>query len=184
MRFNHRIPAILLVALIVLTATWLGLVAWAAEKPAVADGSAKPNPDEAGAPPAHTTENLEGKVVWLNEALKRRYGVKTETSLAESAVALETADGKLYPIVGDTRGKAFMVDKRLRDMPVELAVRRYKDLPLVQVMRVYHVKPEGKSEVDYWCDLCAIPMVILKQCECCQGPTRLRERPAKDDASK
>ena len=47
---------------------------------------------------------------------------------------------------------------------------------MVQVVRVYVLKPDGKYELDYWCDICSIAMYELKPCECCQGPTRLRER--------
>jgi len=126
--------------------------------------------------PKHTTETLRGKVVWMGEALKRRFDVKTDEHAAEAMVVLETPAGELHPIVPDQRGRAFMIDPRLRDIDVELNVRRYQGSPLVQVMRIYHVKDDGRYEVDYWCDICAIPMYILKQCECCQGPTRLRER--------
>ena len=90
--------------------------------------------------------------------------------------ALETAAGDLLPIVPDTRGRAFAIDQRLRNVDVELLVRRYAGVPMIQVIRLYFVKPDGRYQVDYWCDICAIPMFILKDCECCQGPTRIRER--------
>jgi hypothetical protein len=100
--------------------------------------------------------------------------VSTEPEAAETAVALETPDGQLMPIVADTRGRAFMVDPRLREVDLELLVRRYAGVPMIQVIRVFQNRPDGKYEIDYWCDVCAIPMTILKACECCQGPTRLR----------
>jgi hypothetical protein len=123
---------------------------------------------------AFTTQTVRGKVVWLDEGLKRLYGVTTEPDAAKSAVALETSDGQLMPIVADTRGRAFMVDPRLREVDLELLVRRYAGVPMIQVIRVFQTKPDGKYEIDYWCDVCAISMTILKPCECCQGPTRLR----------
>jgi hypothetical protein len=53
--------------------------------------------------------------------------------------------------------------------------------PLAQVIRVLKRQPGGRLvEIDYWCDICSIPMFTLKPCECCQGETRLRERPVKD----
>ena len=133
--------------------------------------------------PAYTTLSLRGKVVFTAEALKRRFGIKPEVSLAESSVCLETTGGELVPIVPDTRGKAFMVDERLRKMDVELLLRRYQGSPYVQTIRVYHVKPDGKYGVDYWCEKCAISMAILKECECCQGPSELRERKADEGAT-
>jgi hypothetical protein len=131
------------------------------------------------------TETLRGKVVWLDEAMQRRYGVVTEPAAAKTAVALETPEGNLIPLALDTRGQAFAVDPRLRDVDLELLVRRYVGSPLAQVIRVRKRTPQGLKELDYWCDICAIRMYILKDCECCQGPTRLREEPvdpADDDA--
>jgi hypothetical protein len=132
------------------------------------------------AAPKYSTERLRGKVVWLEDALKRRYGVSTEPDAAKTSVVLEMSDGTLLPIVPDTWGRAFAVDKRLRDTQLELLVRRYEKVPLVQVIRVMRPTNSGLLELDYWCDVCAIPMHILKPCECCQGPTRLRERPVEE----
>ncbi len=144
-----------------------------------APGSGDPKVAAGGTkPPARqfTTETYRGKVVWLDEALARLYGIAGEPDAAHTAVALEMADGQLLPIVADTRGRAFAVDERLRNVEVELLARRYAGVPMIQVIQLYFVKPDGRYLVDYWCDICAIPMAILKACECCQGPTRLRER--------
>lgn len=154
----------------------LGLLA-AAPGGATAERTEAAAENKSPAARPYTTESVRGKVVWLGEALQRLYGVTTEADAAESVVALETPAGKLLPIIPDTRGRAFAVDERLRGEPVELLVRRYRDVPMIQVIRVYRVKPEGLFEIDYWCDVCAIPMFILKACECCQGPTRIREQP-------
>ena len=119
---------------------------------------------------------LRGKVVWLSEALERLYGVSTEPDAAETTVAIETDAGHLQPIVPDTRGQSFVVDGRLRDIALELPVRRYQGVSWVQVIRVLSRRADGLYEIDYWCDICAIPMYILKPCECCQGASRLREQ--------
>ncbi len=128
----------------------------------------------------YTTETVRGRVVWLEEALARGFGVTTEPSAAETTVVLETAEGRLLPIIPDVRGRAFVVDSRLRNVDLQLLVRRYTDAPMIQVIRVFRPKDDGLYELDYWCDICAIPMFILKDCECCQGPTRLRERPVEE----
>jgi hypothetical protein len=144
------------------------------------DSNAKsPATGKTETPPSrpYTTETVRGKVVWLDEALKRLYGVTTEAEAAETAVVLETPEGHLLPIIPDTRGRSFVVDSRLRNIEVEVLARRYEGVPMLQVIRLFHVKPEGLFEIDYWCDTCAISMFILKACECCQGPTRLREQP-------
>jgi hypothetical protein len=123
-----------------------------------------------------TTEMVRGRVVWLDEALGRLYGVATDPAAAETAVMLESPDGRLLPIIPDVRGRAFGVDARLRNIDLELLVRRYAGVPMIQIIRVFQRKADGLYEIDYWCDICAISMFILKPCECCQGPTRLREQ--------
>lgn len=123
-----------------------------------------------------TTESLRGKVVWLAEALERRFDLKTDDDASHAVAALENADGQLSPLLKDARGRAFYIDDRLRGIEVELSVRRYRGSPMVQVVGVYTIKPDGKYELDYWCDVCSITMYELKPCECCQGPIRLRER--------
>ena len=149
----------------------------AADRTPPAQGAPDPAARASQASPGkHTTETLHGKVVWLSDALQRRYGIQTDPATEKNLVVLETTDGQLHPLVLDTRGRAFLVDERLRDVDVELLVRRYSGAPLVQVIRVHRIKPAGTYELDYWCDICSIPMVIQKPCDCCQGATRLRER--------
>jgi hypothetical protein len=123
----------------------------------------------------YTSETLRGQVVWMADALRERFGIQTDDDVAHAVVALEEAGGRLHPLLKDTRGRSFHSDERLRGIELELLVRRYAGSPAVQVVRVYAIKPDGKYQVDYWCDVCSIAMYELKPCECCQGPTRLRE---------
>lgn len=144
----------------------------AVDTPAISDKQdAKPK-----AEPKHTTETLRGRIVWLGEALKERYGIESDADAAQSQIALATTDGRLVPIVKDNRGRGFWIDPRLRDFDLELTVRRYEGSPVVQIVRVYSIREGRAYELDYWCDTCSIPMYELKDCECCQGPTRFRER--------
>lgn len=124
----------------------------------------------------YTNESLRGKVVWLAEALDRRFGLKTDDDTLHAVAAMECADGQLQPLLKDARGRAFYSDERLRGVDVEVSVRRYRGAPMLQVVRVYLLKPDGKYEVDYWCDVCSIAMYEPKACECCQGPIHLRQR--------
>lgn len=148
-----------------------------------AESTTKPAADEhsrdrkPAAEPKHTTENVRGRIVWLAEALKERYGISTDDDAAHSQIALAAIDGRLYPIVKDNRGRGFWIDPRLQDFDLELTVRRFEGSPLVQVVRVYSIHDGERFELDYWCDICSIPMYELKDCECCQGATRFRERP-------
>lgn len=137
------------------------------------DAASKPHP------PYHN-ETYRGKVVWLADALERRFQITTDPDVRHSMVALETPEGTIHPIVKDVRGRGFMVDERLRGVDMELYVRRYEGSPMLQVIRVYTLRDGHKYELDYWCDVCAIVMFEKKQCECCQGPNRIRERLVKE----
>lgn len=131
---------------------------------------------EPDAKPAYTTQSLRGRVVFMAEALERLHGVKSVADAKENTLALETPQGKLYPLVEDKRGHSFRLDKRLMNTPVELLVRRHKGSPAIQVIRIYTLEEGQRWLVDYWCDICSISMFELKPCDCCQGPTRLRKR--------
>lgn len=125
----------------------------------------------------YETFSITGRIVWLNEALERRFGIRAVPEARQQMLALETEDGQLFPIAEDIRGRAFRVDERLRRLnPCELLVRRYRGSPVVQIIRVYEISGGKKFELDYYCDICAITMFELKACDCCQGPVRLRRR--------
>ncbi len=164
--------------------TWLigiALVSWPLSPQAQEVPSKPPRqPVAAAAKPAakvkYRTQAMRGRVVWLNEALKRRYGIGTVPEAAQRVLALETAQGQLLPIVEDIRGRAFRKDPRLRKMDVELLVRQYVGSPQLQIIRVYAHEKGKKVQIDYWCEICAIAMYELKACDCCQGPIDLRRR--------
>lgn len=143
---------------------------------------ATPVPAQRAAPPPalvapkYATETLRGRVVWMAEALAKRFGIASVPEARERVLAVETTDGRLIPLVEDVRGRSLRVDERLRHMELELVVRRYEGSPLVQVVRLYAIHADGKYELDYWCDICAITMFEKKPCDCCQGATELRER--------
>ena len=138
-------------------------------KPAVEKSTKKPEPRK---------ELFAGKVVLLQDALKKR-DIEVADEMKSQAV-LETKTGELIPIAADWRGRAFFQDQKLRDRPVEIVGYRRPGVPYLQALVVYFFDKKGKrEEFDYWCDICAIPMYEIKDCECCQGPSRHRYRPAK-----
>ncbi|MDX1946442.1 MAG: hypothetical protein SFU86_13665 [Pirellulaceae bacterium] len=130
-------------------------------------------------PPPFTLETYRGQVGFLAEMLEKKYGVTSVPEAKDKIIAIQTADGRLVPLVENIRGRAFRRDDRLRNPEVELLVRRYAGSPAVQVIRVYEIAPDGKYEIDYWCDICAIAMYELKDCECCQGEIALRRTKVK-----
>lgn len=121
-------------------------------------------------------ELFSGKVVLLQEVLKRR-GVKSFEEF-QSQVVLETNDGELIPIVPDWRGRAFFQDERLRERRVDLVGTRTKAAPYLQVLMIFLFDEKGTRQyMDYWCDVCSIPMYEIKPCDCCQAEIRFRLQP-------
>jgi len=126
--------------------------------------------------PAFTVETHRGHVVFLAEAQEKRTGVPVVSEARERVLALETAKGELIPLLEEVRARAFRRDERLRKMEVELVARRYRGSPFVQIIGVAEIAKDGKFEIDYWCEVCAIAMFEQKECECCQEPNVLRRR--------
>lgn len=143
-----------------------------------ATSKAKPPAEKSAKKVEPRRELFSGKVVLLQDALKRR-DIKVAEEMKLQAV-LEMKSGELIPIAADWRGRAFFQDKKLRDRPVEIVGYRQPGIPYLQALIVYFPNKKGdREEFDYWCDICAIPMYEIKDCECCQGPSRHRYRPAK-----
>ncbi len=126
--------------------------------------------------PVVKKELFTGKVVLLPEALKRR-GVRSYDEM-KGQVVLETETGELIPIVSDWRGRALFQDERLRNRKVELVGTRQPGVPYLQVLMIFTFSDAGVREyMDYWCDICSIPMYEIKPCDCCQADIRLRFQP-------
>ncbi len=136
--------------------------------------------DEAGdqQTPLRRYENLliSGKIVWLADAMQRLFGVPTVSEARKRMLALETDDGKLFPLAEDLRGRSFRKDERLRQEEITLLARRYEGAPVVQVVRIFERDGNQLRELDYWCEICAIAMFEDKPCDCCQEPIELRRR--------
>ncbi len=161
---------------------WLWILVIHASLAAGVARSAEPDPAGRQKPAAEAPFELvylRGHVVFLSDALQKKYGIKSVPESQQQVLALQSKDGSLVPLVEDLRGRSFRRDKRLREMEVVLMARRYEGLPMLQVIRVYRVERKKVFEVDYWCEICAIAMYELKACDCCQGDIELRQRPAR-----
>jgi hypothetical protein len=106
--------------------------------------------------------------------------VTVDPDAAKWVICIETPSGELVPIVKDFRGRGYHLDPKLHEFDWEMSVRRHAGSPFAQIVRTFVHKEGKRLEFDYWCDICAIPMYELKECECCQGPIRFRFREAND----
>ena len=118
-----------------------------------------------------------GQVVRMHDGLQQ-LGVKSYPEELREQVALLTPEKTLLPILPDWRGRAFYQDERLRGRSVELVGYQRPGVPYLQVLAIYAFDSDKKRQfVDYWCDICSIPMYEIKPCDCCQQDIRLRFQP-------
>lgn len=126
-------------------------------------------------PPSHAVV-LAGDVIELTDALKAK-GLVADAEPIAKQVVLRDKDNTLTPLLCDDASRALFADRRLRDRPVELSVRRVASLPYVQVL-TFQVVVEGKARTpEYFCEVCTISVRYPQICPCCQGPMELRMKP-------
>lgn len=140
-------------------------------------GPAPARPTPPSSPPKEAVfreETFRGKVVPYREALQRRAGIALVGDWANGLLALETATG-LLPILPTEGARIFYHDPRNLGRPMQVVARTYTDTPGLVVVGVHSLKGDQLHEVYYWCEVCSIRMLYLKDCDCCQGPLELRE---------
>jgi hypothetical protein len=132
---------------------------------AAAPRSAKPGPT-----------SFTGKVVPLAD-LVARAGLRLDSDAAPHWLALVTADGKVYPLIKDDRGRLFFKDKALLNRPMRITGRLLPGSQMLGVIAAHSLIKGKPHEVFYWCDICSIRRGEKQICECCGGPMVLREEP-------
>ena len=111
--------------------------------------------------------------------LLEKAGAKLDADAAPLWLALETDDGKVYPLVKDDGSRMFFKDAKLLNRPMLLTGRLLLGTNLLQVVQVHSYIKGEVHEVYYWCDVCSIRRNEKKICECCGGPMELKEEPVK-----
>jgi len=168
---TNNLPGSVLGLVLTLAIVSLPMIASADEELPAAENDEAPNPE-------FVVQSVHGKVVWYELALEQRLGVKSVVDQELMHLALQSQDGELIPLIEDLRGHAFRTDPRLRQMEVELLVRRYRITSGLQVLKVHEIRDREKLRIDYWCDICSIAMFETGPCSCCQEDNRLRKRAA------
>lgn len=119
---------------------------------------------------------LRGKVVELSAVLKAE-GLSADAEPVAKQVVLQAADRSVVPLLSDDASRALFLDKRLRDRPAELHLRRIAGLPFVQVVS-FQVEEDGRMRTpEYYCEICTISVRYPQICPCCQGSMVLRMKP-------
>jgi len=119
---------------------------------------------------------LKGTVVELTAALKPT-GLTVDVEPIAKQVVVRDREGAITPLLSDEASRAFFLDGRLRDRPVEIQARRYPGLPYLQVVS-FKVDDSGRLRTpEYYCEICTISVRYPQICPCCQGEMVLRMRP-------
>lgn len=131
------------------------------------------------AKPEAKVETLTGKVVALADVVVKAGG-KLDADAAPHWLALQTDDGKLYPLIKDAGARPFFADKALLNRPMRLTGRLIPGSTILRVTSVNSLHKGEVYEVYYWCDICSIKRGEKMICECCGGPMDLKEDVKKD----
>lgn len=126
---------------------------------------------------APTTIELEGKAVLLGDAVRAKTKLELADPAIDDVVAFETNDGRLLPILPTESGLFFYRDPAVRNRPMRVKARVREGLAALEIIDRVALVDGKPHEIYYWCEICSIRMYHKKDCECCQGPTELREHP-------
>jgi hypothetical protein len=137
--------------------------------------SEKPEVDESQKP-----QEIEarGRVVDLAARMHSLYGVAPPSN-PQPLYGFETQDGVFYTLLRTALSEALFVDERLRERELIIKGRTFPKTQLLEVITTQSVHNGVVHEVYYYCETCAIRAVAPGNCECCQAPVELVEKPLK-----
>jgi hypothetical protein len=129
-------------------------------------------------------ETLQGQVVphdkqvTVPAAQLKQLGLELDPDAGSRWLALQTDDGKQYPLLQDAGSRMYYRDKTLLNRPMQIQGRLVPGTALLQVLQAHSLKEGKPHEIYYWCEICSIKRFSLEKtgvCECCGGPMELRE---------
>ena len=125
---------------------------------------------------------LHGKIVCLAEEMHTHYKVELFGNHAH-LYGVKTEEGEYYTLLRTSLAEALFVDERLHEKDLVINGRVFPKTQLVEVTRFSSIKDGVVHELYYYCDTCYIRAVAPGNCDCCQAPVVLIERPLNDDST-
>lgn len=165
---NH--PALWLVLIFVATC---GCAGPGAARPPVACNDTSRQGDDGDV----TVVELEGMAVLLGDAVHARTKLELADAAMDDVVAFATNNGRLIAILPTESALFFYRDAAVRNRPMRVTARVWPGLDALEIIDRVALVDGKPHEIYYWCEICSIRMYHKKDCECCQGPTELREHP-------
>ena len=137
-------------------------------------------------PPTETPKpeevELRGNIVCLAEEMHTHYNVeffKTHPHL----YGVKTEKGKYYTLLHTSLAEALFVDEQLHEKDLIINGRVFPNTQLLEVIRFASIKDGVVHELYYYCDTCYIRAVAPGNCDCCQAPVVLIEKPLNVDST-
>ncbi len=127
-------------------------------------------------PPKPKEMECRGKIVCLAEEMHTRYNAELFGN-HEHLNGLKTEDGDYYTLLRTSLAEALFVDKRLHEKELIITGRVFPKTRLLEVIRFSSIRDGIVHEIYYYCDTCYIRTVAPGNCDCCQAPVVLIEKP-------
>ena len=125
---------------------------------------------------------LRGKIVCLAEEMHTHYKVEL-FGKHEHLYGVKTEDSEYYTLLRTSLAEALFVDERLRKKDLIIKGRVFPKTQLLEVTRFSAIKDGVIHELYYYCDICYIRAVAPGNCDCCQAPVVLIEKPLNVDST-
>lgn len=124
---------------------------------------------------------LHSKIVCLAEEMHTLYKVELSEE-HEHLYGVKTKEGKYYTLLHTPLSEALFVDKRLHEKDLIINGRVFPNAQLLEVTRIQSIRDGVIHELYYYCDTCYIRAVAPGNCDCCQAPVILIEKPLNVDS--
>ena len=125
---------------------------------------------------------LHGKVVCLAEEMHTHHNVELFGNHAH-LYGIKTEKGEYYTLLRTSLAEALFVDERLPEKDLVIKGRVFPKTQLLEVTRFLSVRDGVLHDLYYYCDTCYIRTVAPGNCDCCQAPVVLIERPLNADST-
>ena len=123
-----------------------------------------------------------GNVVCLAEEMNTHYNVELFKT-HEHLYGVRTEDGKYYTLLRTSLAEALFIDERLHEKDLVINGRVFPETQLLEIVRFASIKDGVVHELYYYCDTCYIRTVAPGNCDCCQAPVVLIEKPLNVDST-
>ena len=137
-------------------------------------------------PPTETPKpkqvELRGKIVCLAEEMHTNYKVELFGN-HKHLYGVKTEDGEYYTLLRTSLAEALFVDERLHAKDLVIKGRVFPKTQLLEVTRFLSIREGVLHDLYYYCDTCYIRTVAPGNCDCCQAPVVLIERPLNVDST-